>query len=615
MKLNHVLTQVNQVERSKFISCLDKICSNSIDSDSSLANNLSQIGQLRSASGSEINQLFSAATHHYGEYLREQLSLSGSQVALLVNILTRDGNCIARISWIESLYAKEYDRLNKLSKELNQTIKASEDESSEDYDRGTRLSIYKHCLTTAYFNDERLNREAKISDDERMILNTLADRLGMSNDEAFAIENMVVPVQPNNVQDALNSLREIGIVFIDRRRSEVLIADEVVSILHEIQNRDLPDKYVLRILRSLTDAELSNVLKKHDQKWRSIPRSEKICFITHAGISIKQILSKDIHNHDDTLNQRKDRLKTLIEDLNITVTRLGTTLDDRIEIVVNSLKTGVEAEFDELTASGFKELVNSLSTTTPPIIERIQEEFEIEHTETLDPERLRSLGISPLDILYAYTNNEIKSIRDDMGLSKRGNPRTAILESFANANDKLLENYELLACRDITGLKEAGIDIREAEIGIKFEEVTRTILEQLNLNVDEDLRKQINTAKDKTDIIVSLGNDDVIVGEAKSFKNGDYAKYSSTARQVKAYVNRCESNGNRVAQALIVAPSFSQDFIESAEMDTDINISLLEASGLKSILTAYKARRNPKFSAKLLTKGGLLKADLIAKSI
>lgn len=35
----------------------------------------------------------------------------------------------------------------------------------------------------------------------------------------------------------------------------------------------------------------------------------------------------------------------------------------------------------------------------------------------------------------------------------------------------------------------------------------------------------------------------------------------------------------------------------------------------KTIVSAYKARRNPNFSAKILTKGGLFKADLIAKKI
>ena len=140
-------------------------------------------------------------------------------------------------------------------------------------------------------------------------------------------------------------------------------------------------------------------------------------------------------------------------------------------------------------------------------------------------------------------------------------------------------------------------------------------MSHLQLNVDEELRKEVNTAKDKADIVISIGNDDVIVGEVKSHKNGDYAKYSTTSRQVKAYVNRFEESGKRVAQALIIAPSFSPDFIASAELDTDINISLLEAEGLKNILDAFRARNKPKFSAKLLTKGGLLKADLIAKAI
>ncbi|GAC19371.1 hypothetical protein [Paraglaciecola arctica] len=167
----------------------------------------------------------------------------------------------------------------------------------------------------------------------------------------------------------------------------------------------------------------------------------------------------------------------------------------------------------------------------------------------------------------------------------------------------------------MAALKNEGIEIAEAEIGIKFEEVTKVIFEQLGLAVDEDLGKLINTARDQADILISVSEDDVIIGEAKTCKNGDFAKYSSTSRQVKAYVNRCENAGKRVAQVLIVAPSFSDDFVESAEMDTEVNISLLEAAGLKLILDAFNSRIHPKFSAKLFTKGGLLKAGLIAKNI
>ena len=447
-----------------------------------------------------------------------------------------------------------------------------------------------------------------------MVLNTLSGHLGLTNEEVFALENLVEPLEKNDVASALETLREIGIVFI-RKRTEVLIADEVVALLHEIQHKELKDKHILRILRSLSDSELSNILRNHDQKSRGVSRQDKIKFVSHAGLSIRILLSKDLFVGEETQSKRKDRLKQLIDDLELDVSKIGVTLNDRIDVLVSTLNNGSENEFNTLSASGFKDLIGSLSDTTPSVIERIQDDFEIEASETLDPDRLRALGISPLDILYIYSNDEIKQIRDSMGLSKRINPRTAILDVFASANDRLIENYELLACRDLAGLTAAGIDIKEAEIGVKFEEVTRSMLEQLGLNVDEELRKRISTAKDKADIILSLGGDDVIVGEVKSHKNGDFSKYSSTSRQVKAYVNRCESNGKRVAQVLIIAPSFSQDFIDSAEIDTDVNISLLEAEGLKKILAAYKSRRNPKFSEKLLTKGGLLKADLIAKVI
>ena len=109
------------------------------------------------------------------------------------------------------------------------------------------------------------------------------------------------------------------------------------------------------------------------------------------------------------------------------------------------------------------------------------------------------------------SNDDIKLVRDCMGINRRGNPRLVILESFADATDKLIENYALLAKRDISGLRNAGIDITEVDIGVKFEEVTKAIFEQLGLEVDEDLRRSISTTKDKPDIILSLSEDNVIV--------------------------------------------------------------------------------------------------------
>ncbi|AXV67340.1 hypothetical protein D0907_18705 (plasmid) [Pseudoalteromonas lipolytica] len=614
MKLNQVLSIVNQVEKSKFISCLDRLCSDAAKNNKKLAKTIDNIdGQIKNASGSEITQLFNTVRDFFKESVKEQILMSSAQLNLLINLLSRDGNCVARISWIETLYAKEWKELSKLSKDLLACIKQGSPEST--FDRNKALKIYHACMNEAYFNDQKNNRDAKVTDDERSILNVLSNELELTTDECAAIEHLVDVIPENGVLDALNSLRDMGLVFISKKRQEVFVPDEIVTLLNELQGKDLADKYVLRILRTCTDAELSNALKAHGRKIRGISRAEKIQTIIHSGISASKLLSDDIHSPEDTQNQRKERLKQLITDLEIDTEKLGTTLDERIGLILNSLSGATEKEFDSLSASGFKQLLKTLEEHFPTMPAVLKEAFELEPTEIIDTEKLRSLSITPHDILYLLSNDEVKEVRDSIGLSKRGNPRFAILESFANATDKLIENYDALARRDVNALRDAGVEVLEADLGIKFEEVTKAILEVLELNIDEDLRKDLNTTKDKADIVISLSDNDIIIGEAKTCKNGDFAKYSTTSRQVKAYVTRAENQGKRVAQVLIIAPSFSEDFIESAEMDTEVNISLLEAHGLKLILDAYKSKRNPSFAPKLLTKGGLLKAELIAKNI
>jgi len=624
MKLQQVLSSLNQIEKSKFINNLDKLCSVAESGNEHVTKTLEKINrQIKEASGSEITQLFQVVSSEYKRSVKEQLSLSGASVALLVNILTRDGNCVARTAWIEQLYARECDLLERTSQQITADI---ENASSEGFERPQRLKIFKECLEVAYNNDSRINRQPHISDDERSILNKLSYHLKISHDEAAAIEHLSNPVKAGKetVGECLQVLREMGVIFINKKSSEVLVPDEIVRILNEAQGKELADKHALRILRTLSDAELSNILKSYGQKIRGVDRPEKIRTIMHCATSVRDILTTDLFDKEVNVSKRKDRLKELMNDLAIDSDRLGTTLDDRIGVIFENLNQSIDSELNAISVISYKEMYSALEerfSGIEPIgereslSERLKREFELEDNEEITIERLRALSITPHDVLYILSNDEVKQIRNSLELSNRGNPRLAILEAFANANDKLIENYGALARRDLAKLKSVGIEITEAEIGVKFEEATRTIFEDLDLVVDEDLRARINTAKDKADIIISISDDDVIIGEAKTCKNGDFAKYSTASRQVKAYASRCESQGARVAQILIVAPSFSDDFIESAEMDTEVNISLLTADGLKQIYDAYKTKKKPNFSPKLFTKGGLLKAELIARNL
>lgn len=614
MKLSSILSLVNQVEKSKFINAIDRICSDAVKHDKKIAAQLDKLdGQIKNASSTDITQLFKIVLPYFEKSVREQLAMLGAQATLLTNILSRDGNCIARINWVESLYANEWTVIDTRANELKSEIETVEE--GDTFTDGKRLGIYHACLKEAYSNDERSNRESKITDDERGILNVLAKSLDVTADDQAGVEHLIDQTPKNGVQDALNELREIGLIFVSRKLQTVYVPDEIVNLLHRLQGKELADKHFLRILRTFSDAELSNILKNHRKKIRGIERKQKIQNVMKLGVAVSQVLQSDLYAEDTPLNDRKERLKSLISDLDLDLDKLGTTLEERTSIILNTLNTCTEREFNALSATGFKELFSALQNHFPTLSTVLKHEFELEEQEELDVEKLRALSITPYDILYMLTNDEVKAVVESMGIKKRGNLRLNILNSFADATDKLIDNYAALARRDLAALKAENVEIAEADIGVKFEEVTKAIFEQLGMAVDEDLRRAINTSKDKADILISLSEIDVIVGEAKTCKNGDFAKYSTTSRQVKAYVNRCEQAGKRVAQVLIVAPTFSDDFVESAEMDTEVNISLLEADGLKKILDAYEARRNPKFSAKLFTKGGLLKADLIAKNI
>ena len=145
MKLNQVLGHTNQMERSKFVNCLDKLCQLTQD-EPKLSEHLDRIdGQLKSASGNEITQLFRLLKPNYHKHLNEQLSMSSPQVTVLTNILSRDGNSIASIHWLENLYQNEFQKVSELSESLFNEL---DDEESGSFSRVAKLTVYRDCLKT-----------------------------------------------------------------------------------------------------------------------------------------------------------------------------------------------------------------------------------------------------------------------------------------------------------------------------------------------------------------------------------------------------------------------------------------------------------------------------------
>ena len=71
------------------------------------------------------------------------------------------------------------------------------------------------------------------------------------------------------------------------------------------------------------------------------------------------------------------------------------------------------------------------------------------------------------------------------------------------------------------------------------------MLEELGFNVDVDLKNQVNTKRDKVDILVNLGNSQVMLVECKTVKDSTYNKFSSIIRQLKSYNSLLQSKGPR----------------------------------------------------------------------
>ena len=152
-------------------------------------------------------------------------------------------------------------------------------------------------------------------------------------------------------------------------------------------------------------------------------------------------------------------------------------------------------------------------------------------------------------------------------------------------------------------------------MGIQYEELTKNIFEKMGLNVDEALKNKLNTAKDKMDILVRVADDEVIIIECKTKKDRKFNTYSSASRQVKAYKNLVDKAGIKVSKTFIVAPDFSDDFINECGLDYDLNLSLITSKSLIEIYEAFQESKLEVFPYKILLRDVLIDSSRVVKSI
>ncbi|MFD2516384.1 hypothetical protein [Salinimicrobium flavum] len=612
MKLEKILDRLGSIEKNSFIKVIDNIISSNPENSKEIEKILSSADKgLKSADSRNISRVFSLIKDEFYDYLWCEFQDTASQLDILTDIIVQDGNCIMKQDWFSRLYEAEIRNLKSKTKKLESELKNDKSEISEERKRDYK--IYSACLRTAYQNDISNNRDAKITSDELSIILTLSQELELSQEEIKLINYSILPIRKMEVLDVINNLKNIGVIFFSKKENTIYVADEMVRVLRRVREKEVADKFLRRTLRILREPIVNQIARKHNIN-KDISFSAKIEEIIKEGISFTGLLKNDIHKKGATLTEKKNELNKLCEkSLGIDNLR-GSTIEDKIQSLVEYFENVENDERINIALDGYEKMLADLNISLPKLNKQIQNQFILQEEFVLRAEFLLDYNIKPRDILDLIAKDDLKLFISENGIKQRGDDILNILEHYKDAENLFLENYEKVAYRDLNALKSNGISTKESELGLKFEELTRKIFTELGFNVDEDLKKRLNTNKDMVDILLHIENGDVIIVECKTSKEKGYNKFSTVSRQLKAYKRLVEKNDRRVVKILLLAPEFSDDFITDCEMNTELNLSLITASSLLQIHDSFKSSSYKQFPH-VLFRDVLINEDRIVKAL
>lgn len=593
MKLDKILDKLGSIEKNSFIKIIDSIISKNPKNFKKIDKILSTSDKgLKSVDNQNIANIFALTSDEFQEHIKTEFQEITTQLDILIDIIIRDGNCIMKQDWFSRLYENEIKHLKGRIKTLNTDFENDKSEISSSRKRDYR--IYKACLNTAYHNDIENNRDAKITSDELSIILTLTKQLGLSQEEEKLINYSILPIKKLDIQDVIKGLKNIGVIFYSNKENTIYVADEMVRILRKVRKKEVAEKFYRRTLKLLREPIINQISRDHNID-RKLSYSEKIDEIIKEGVSFTNLLLDGIYKQGSTLTERKKVLNELCEKgLNIDNLK-GSTLDDKISSLIEHFENVERDEKVGISLDGFDKLLSELNKSLPKLNKQIKSQFELQDEFVLKADFLLDYNIKPRDILDLIVKQDITKFIKDNGIKQRGDDILNILEHYKDVENIFLENYENVAYRNLNLLKENGITIKESELGIKFEDLTKVIFKGLGFNVDDTFKNRLNTKKDMIDILLNLENDEIIIIECKTSKERGYNKFSTVSRQLKSYQNLALKNDLRIIKILLIAPEFSDDFVTDCEMDTEMNLSLVTASTISNILDAFKESKYDKF--------------------
>jgi len=612
MKLLKVLSRVNQIEKISFLKILDSFCAESRKITPQVDQILTQsANQLKNVDDANIVKLFNLLKDKYASHIEKRINFSDYQLDIIIEIFVRDGNQMMSREWFNKLYNQAVASLKSNIKTMLSQIEKEKGDLSPQRKRD--YTIYRDCVRTAYENDLTKNRDQRLSWEEKTVLYTLSRSLGLSNEEERSIAFSVLPLEKHNVDDIIGELKDAGIIFYNRKSNTLFVPDEIIWLLREILDIEIPNKYLRRILRHLKDPEINLIAKKHNID-RKLSRNGKIKEIIEQGLNTTHLLTSSIFSEKITKADRAKRIQDLIvKDLEINLTVFGRSLEDKVANVIKYFNELEKDDTTSLSRDGFDTYLKQLQESIHEINHRIKEEFELQDEDVMSSEILTDYNIGPRDVSYLLKRKELVDFCKKHSIKSRGNLVYNVINSFRNITDLYLENFECVGCRDIQTLKDKGLSVKESELGFLYEKLTKDIFKKLGFNVDEKLKRELTTPRAKMDILLNLGGKDVIIVECKTVKDKDYNKYTAVSRQLKSYQNACKKKGFHVSQVVIVSNEFTEDFISECEYDYELSISLITSDGLVKILEGLKESTLTELPVRLLLKDGILNADRIVK--
>ncbi len=298
--------------------------------------------------------------------------------------------------WFSRLYDDEIKNLKAKIKILNAEFENEKSELSEQRKRDYR--IYKLCLATAYNNDLGNNREAKITSDELSIILTLSKQLGLSQEEIKLINYTILPIKKSDIQDAINSLKNIGVIFYSKKDSTIYVADEMVRLLRRIRKKEVAEKFNRRTLKLLREPIINQIAKNHNID-RKLTYSQKIEGIIKDGVSFTSLLSTEIYKDGITLTEKKKTLNQLCEKgLNINNLK-GNTLEDKINSLIEHFENVEKDEKVGISLDGYEKLLTELNLSLPKLNKQLKDHYELQDEYVLKAIFILDYNIKPRDIL------------------------------------------------------------------------------------------------------------------------------------------------------------------------------------------------------------------------